>query len=196
MAPATHVAEPHVGADGSSAEPRTIWIPSPNFGVGSDAIRHVRWIVVHTTEDPVDKVIARLTDPATRVSVHYLVTRDRRIIQFVKDRDVAYGTGNLAYNRASISIEFERYGSLAVTESQFHTAKPLIASLVKTYGIQRRCLASPRAVAPVDPLSDSGIIGHGNVPDPKNPTAGGGANHHTDPLNWDWRAFETIVFDR
>jgi N-acetyl-anhydromuramyl-L-alanine amidase AmpD len=180
---------PHIDA---AEYPGATWIPAPstNFAPAARTREDVRWIVIHTTEDKADVAIRRLTDPARRVSVHYLVRRDGSVVQFVRNEDVAYHAGNLAYNRASISIEHERYDGAEITPAQLRASRDLVRWLFRRYAIQPRIVVG---LAPADPSAGSGLIGHDQVPDLRHSPRGGGENHHTDPVHWDWAAYRAAL---
>ena len=107
----------------------------------------------------------------------------------VKDKDVSYAAGNLSYNNASINIEHERYGANNWTEAQFVASVNLVKWLAQRYNFT---IVFPSGIQPANPASGTGIIGHNQVPDPNNPTLGGGASHHTDPVNWDWAHYQAL----
>jgi hypothetical protein len=171
--------------------PGATWIPaaSPNYEVANRTTTDVRWIVIHTTEGTTASAVQRFQDPTQIVSAHYIVSRDGSVIQMVRDKDIAYTAGNLPYNNASINIEHERYGDNNCTEVQLIASVNLVKWLSLHYGFS---VAFPLGIQPADPASGTGIIGHNQVPDPFNPTLGGGASHHTDPINWDWIHYQAL----
>jgi N-acetyl-anhydromuramyl-L-alanine amidase AmpD len=175
--------------------PGALWRPAAasNYAVGHRNPGDIRWIVIHTTEDTAAKALARFTDPAVKVSTHFIITRAGVVLQTVRASDIAYAAGNMAYNKASISIEFERYGELRINDAQLIAARGLLHWLLQHFPVAPECMADPTFVAPGDPAQGSGIIGHVNVPDLAHSSVGGGENHHTDPVNWDWDRFERIL---
>lgn len=180
-------------ASSTAAEyPGAAWIPAPrsNYAAAARQRGDVRWIVIHTSEDPAAKAIRRLTDAKAKVSAHYLVARDGRVTQLVRNEDVAYGVGNLAYNKACISIEHERYDGAEVTDLQLRVSCDLVRWLAARFAIAPRVY---QGLAPRDPMADSGIIGHSQVPDLHYSAIGGGENHHTDPVNWNWAEYKRLL---
>ncbi|MEJ0091441.1 MAG: Calx-beta domain-containing protein [Limisphaerales bacterium] len=180
---------------GSSDYVGATWIPAAdaNQGVANRSFSDVRWIVIHTTEGTTASAIARFQNPAEQASAHYIVSRDGSIIQMVHNKNVSYGCGNLAYNNKCINIEHERYGTSDCTEIQYQASANLVKWLMTQFNVSLAFPSIPSGVAPADPTSGSGIIGHIQVPDPSNPILGGGASHHTDPVNWDWPHYETLI---
>lgn len=172
--------------------PGAAWVPTPrsNYAPAARQRADVRWIVIHTSEDPAAKAIRRLTDPEAKVSAHYLIARDGRVTQLVRNEDVAYGVGNLAYNKACISIEHERYDGAEVTDVELQASRDLVRWLVARYAITPRIY---EGLAPRDPMAGSGVIGHSQVPDLHYSAVGGGENHHTDPVNWNWAEYKTLL---
>ena len=183
---------PATAPAGAAEYPGATWQPAPtaNYGAANRAPADVRWIVIHTTEGTTASAVQRFTNPAELASAHYLVSRDGSIIQFVQNKDVAYAAGNLAYNNRSINIEHERYGTNNWTEAQFAASTNLVKWLLQRYNV---VLTFPTGIAPANPASGSGIIGHVQVPDPNDPNKPGGANGRTDPVNWDWARYRELL---
>ena len=123
------------------------------------------------------------------MSAHYLVKRDGTVLQLVRDDDIAYHAGNWDYNQESIGIEHERYSGGELTTAQYQASAQLVQWLTGQYAAD---VVFPAGIAPPSPTSGLGIIGHVQVPDPNNPSLGGGANHHTDPTNWDWNYYKSL----
>lgn len=176
--------------------PGSVYYPA---GSGDYATGHaghtVGWIVIHTTESTASSTINEFTTPNLQVSANYMVERGGVIDQFVADGNTAYHAGNLAYNESSIGIEHERYTTNGVafnaTEQEYEASATLVRWLASYYGMPLTHLAA--SVAPADPSTGTGVIGHYQVPDPSNPSLGGGASHHTDPVNWDWTHYMSLI---
>ncbi len=170
--------------------PDAIWTPA-GAGNYSTTPSDPRWIVIHTTESTAQSTINEFTTPNIQVSANYLVTFSGTIYQFVSDSDTAYHAGNFQYNVHSIGIEHERYSTNNATEAEYEASAKLVRFLAAQYNIPLTHLAA--AVAPANPTDGTGIIGHYQVPDPNNPSLGGGASHHTDPVNWLWDHYMSLV---
>jgi spore germination protein YaaH/N-acetyl-anhydromuramyl-L-alanine amidase AmpD len=151
----------------------------------------VRWVVIHVTEGSAQSAINWFLDPRARVSAHYIVSLGGAVYQMVREGDIAWHAGNRLYNSLSVGIEHEGFVKAKMfTEHQYRASARLLAYLAYKYGIP---LTRPTGVAPAD-ASGGGVIGHDQVPDPNNPSIGGGASHHTDPgPNWDWSTYMDLA---
>ncbi len=141
----------------------------------------ITYIVIHTTEGSTASAIRRFQKPSERVSAHYIVSGDGRITQMVRERDIAWHSGNPEYNRHSIGIEHEAVSSqpATLTDAMYRSSAALTRHLCLKYEI---------------PMDRDHIIGHNEVPDPKNPDRLGGIDRHTDPgPHWDWTYFMHLV---
>ncbi len=146
----------------------------------------INWIIIHVAQGSFQSTVAWFKNPKSRVSAHFVVSKDgSKIVQMVRIKDVAWHAGNLQYNRHSIGIEIEGYVNETIwPDSLYDKLSKLLVWLADQYNISLKHI---EGIAPPDPLKDSGIIGHSQVPDPNNPSLGGGRSHHTDPgplFNW------------
>jgi N-acetylmuramoyl-L-alanine amidase len=135
---------------------------SPNFDERSLPISMV---VVHYTEmKPVGAALDRLTDPAAKVSAHYLITEEGGVIRLVPEDKRAWHAGTSFWrgipdvNSASIGIELDHpghgLGYRGFAEAQIDALIPLLARIVKQYDIPRANVVGHSDVAPmrkVDP---------------------------------------------
>jgi murein DD-endopeptidase MepM/ murein hydrolase activator NlpD len=174
--------------------PNASWMPAApaNITVTNRTSSDVRWIIIHTTEGTTASAIQRFQNPAEQASAHYIISRDGSIIQLVHNKDISFGAGNYSYNEKCINIEHERYDTSNVTPAEYAASAALVKWLASRYNVQVVFPGAPNGIAPTDPANGTGIIGHRQVPDPSNPTIGGGLNHHTDPVNWDWNYYESL----
>jgi N-acetylmuramoyl-L-alanine amidase len=111
--------------------------PSPNFSE-----RRPNFVILHhTTNDSAERALATLTNPARRVSAHYLVGRDGRIYYLVDELARAwhagesYWGGNRDLNSASIGIELDNNGAEPYPEPQIEALFALLADLRARYRI-------------------------------------------------------------
>ncbi len=121
--------------------------------------------VLHYTEmKPVDAAIERLTDPEAKVSAHYLISEEGRVIRLVPEHARAWHAGASFWrgipdvNSASIGIELDHPGHAlgyrGFADSQIDALIPLLARIVKQYDIPRANVVGHSCVAPmrkVDP---------------------------------------------
>jgi N-acetyl-anhydromuramyl-L-alanine amidase AmpD len=153
-----------------------IWLPSSNFDAGRSGASIDR-IILHTTEGSFDSAVSWLRGAAANSSnrdssSHYVVSADgRRIVQLVREADTAWAVGNLAFNRRGINIEQEGYagapsGSGEFSDALYAATGALVGRVARRHGI---------------PLDRQHVIGHMDVPDPRDPALRGGIDHHDDP---------------
>lgn len=184
------------GTSSTAEFPGAIWRPAAatNFETANRTADDIRWIVLHTTEGTSASAIQTFQTVTTPngTSAHYLISRDGTVTQLVHEKDISYAAGNYFYNRQCINIEHERYGTFDWTEAQFAASVRLVQWLSQRYHVQIVFPGIPQGIAPADPTAGTGIIGHIQVPDPQNASLGGGANHHTDPVNWDWSHYAAL----
>ena len=131
-------------------------ISSPNF----DERRPGYVILHHTSTDTMARAIRILTDPATRVSAHYLIGRDGRQVQLVDERSRAWHAGdsrwggNADINSSSIGIELDNSGFEPFPEPQIRALLALLSELRERYRIPAANYLGHGDVAPgrkVDP---------------------------------------------
>ncbi|WP_052852710.1 N-acetylmuramoyl-L-alanine amidase [Streptomyces avicenniae] len=155
--------------------PWSEWVPaaSSNYTVANRPRTYpVEYVVVHVTQETFADTLGIFTNPAARVSAHYVVASDDgRVAQCVEEKNVAWHAGNWSYNTRSIGIEHEGWVDEPrwFTDEMYAGSARLTAFLCDYYRI---------------PISRSRIIGHNEVP---------GATH-TDPGPlWDWDRYLDLV---
>lgn len=166
---------------------------SGNYASASRTAGDIRWVIIHTIEGPYQAGINVFNDPGSNASAHYVVGNETgKITQMVDDSDIAYTAGNYDYNTAGMNFEHSGYATESHPDSLYQNSADIVSWVCEEYGIPK---AHPSGVAPADPSTDTGgIIGHEQVPDPNNPSVGGGASHHTDPgQGWDWDYFMSLL---
>jgi N-acetylmuramoyl-L-alanine amidase len=120
--------------------PLAQWVPSPNFEP-----RKPQLIIIHHTN--MESAAAALhtlqtSNPAGRVSAHYLIGRDGTIMQLVADNERAWHAGNSRWvgrtdlNSASIGIELDNDGYSPFPAEQISALKNLLSDLVARLGIE------------------------------------------------------------
>lgn len=123
-------------------------------------------IVLHTMEGHLRPTLMEFACPGTGVSAHYCVGEDGTVVHCVPEDRSANHAGNAEYNHRSIGIELEGFAADARPEKQLSSLTVLVAELCLAHGI---------------PADAAHIIGHRDVPDPRDPSKHGGIHHHTDP---------------
>lgn len=133
-----------------------LWQPSPNFDQ-----RRPNYVILHqTTSDSAAKALATLTDPARKVSAHYLIGRGGEVMQLVDEAARAWHAGESRWggstdlNSASIGIELDNTGDEAFAEPQIAALLTLLDDLRTRYRIPAANVLAHGDVAPtrkVDP---------------------------------------------
>jgi N-acetylmuramoyl-L-alanine amidase len=133
---------------------------SPNFDIRA---LPVSMVVLHYTEmKPVGAAIERLTDPAAKVSAHYLISEEGEVIRLVPEDKRAWHAGASFWrgipdvNSASIGIELDHPGHApgnggyrGFAEAQIDALIPLLARIVRQYDIPRANVVGHSDVAPM-----------------------------------------------
>lgn len=119
------------------------WVGTPNFWEGRKGRRPIA-IVDHITAGNYPGCLTWMQNPKAQASANYLVTRDGRILQLVKDEDSAWANGFVKNpdwplydgtnpNRYTLSIEHEGTGSGDLTEEQYQATLWLHRHLCKKW---------------------------------------------------------------
>jgi N-acetylmuramoyl-L-alanine amidase len=130
--------------------------PSPNFDARESGISMV--VLHYTGMRDAESAIARLCDPEARVSSHYLIAEDGRILRLVAEENRAWHAG-LSYwrgvqgvNDCSVGIEIvnpgHEYGYRPFTEPQMEALLPLLAGIVERHGVAPANVVGHSDVAP------------------------------------------------
>lgn len=130
--------------------------PSPNC----DARRApVREIVLHYTGMPTaEAALARLTDPAAKVSAHFVIDEDGTLYRLVPPEKrawhagVSFWRGRGDINSSSVGIELvnpgHEWGYRPFPEAQMARCVALVAALVDRFGVAPRDVIGHSDVAP------------------------------------------------
>jgi N-acetylmuramoyl-L-alanine amidase len=130
--------------------------PSPNC---DDRTAPVSMLVLHYTGmQDADTAVARLCDPDAKVSCHYLVHEDGRILRMVPEEKRAwhagqsYWRGTSGINDVSIGIEIvnpgHEFGYRAFPEEQIDALIPLVADIKERHAITRGNIVGHSDIAP------------------------------------------------
>lgn len=133
-----------------------LWQPSPNFDQ-----RRPNFVILHqTSNDSAARALATLTDPARRVSAHYLIARDGTLMQLVDEAARAWHAGDswwggtTDFNSASLGIELDNSGDEAFAEAQIVALLALLDELRTRHRIPAANVLAHGDIAParkVDP---------------------------------------------
>lgn len=129
---------------------------SPNF---DERAAPVTMIVLHYTGmESAAAAVARLRDPDAKVSSHYVVDEDGRILRLVDEDKRAWHAGRSHWrgiddvNSASIGIEIvnpgHEFGYRDFPDGQVEALIPLVAAIKERHGITRGNIVGHSDVAP------------------------------------------------
>lgn len=128
-------------------------------------------VVIHVTQGGYASAVKVFRDPGHGAAAHYIVRKDGRVTQLVRELDVAFHAGNREYNERSVGIEHEGFveDASSFTDEMYAASARLTAAICERYGI---------------PVDREHIIGHVEVP----------GTDHTDPGRfWDWDRYIRLV---
>jgi N-acetyl-anhydromuramyl-L-alanine amidase AmpD len=191
-------------ARATSDYPLAKWQTSPNYTpYDRPAGRPIQYIVIHDMEGYYQDSINLLCNPTREASCQYCIrSSDGDITQIVLDQDESWHCGNGDINRRSIGIEHEGFATqytpggtyYPYTDVMYQKSADLVRYLCDKYNIptdHNDTLLPGGKLTGGDP---GHIFGHAQVPDPNNPTLGGGVSHHWDPgPSWDWDRYMQMV---
>ena len=120
-----------------------------NFTRSDRGPKNVDIIVVHVAQGSYSATIGWFDTGRSNVSAHYVVSREGRVAQCVRNDDIAWHAGDWHYNRRSFGIEHAGYADEPKTARQYRSSARLAAYLSKRFGI---------------PVDRQHIIGHRDVP--------------------------------
>jgi hypothetical protein len=128
-------------------------------------------VIIHVTQGGYRSAVKAFQDPEHAAAAHYIVRKDGRVTQMVRELDVAFHAGNREYNERSVGIEHEGFVEYAstFTDAMYEASARLAAAICGRYGI---------------PVDREHIIGHAQVP----------GTDHTDPgPYWNWGRYVGLV---
>ncbi|MFD8416625.1 MULTISPECIES: N-acetylmuramoyl-L-alanine amidase [unclassified Streptomyces] len=131
----------------------------------------IDYVVIHLTTDHLPIMLATFQDPRERVSAHYVVSAaGTRIVQCVRERDVAWHSGNVWFNHRSIGIEHEGWIDQPMySDKMYEASAVLTATICAKYDV---------------PVDRDHIVGHVEVPL---------ATHEDPGPVWNWDKYMKLV---
>lgn len=109
-----------------------------NFDSGRGGSR-VQRVVIHIAEGTLLGTAAWFANPTARVSAHYTVGVDGRVLQHVGEADTAWHAGDSVVNRESIGIEHEgrhpAEGDWVPGRIQLEASARLVAEICRRHGL-------------------------------------------------------------
>ncbi|MFJ2813912.1 N-acetylmuramoyl-L-alanine amidase [Streptomyces sp. NPDC087294] len=128
-------------------------------------------VIVHVTQGSYASAVQVFQDPSHQAAAHYVVAKDGRVTQLVRELDVAFHAGNRSFNERSVGIEHEGFVDHPedFTDAMYEASARLTAGICARYGI---------------PVDREHVMGHVEVP----------GTDHTDPgSGWDWDRYLKLV---
>ena len=125
-------------------------VASPNF----DERRPNLVVIHHTSNDTMAEALHTLTSAERKVSAHYLIGRDGKIVQLVDERARAWHAGKSWWggdsdiNSASIGIELDNNGHEPFADLQIEALLALLADIRQRYNISAANFIGHADVAP------------------------------------------------
>ena len=133
---------------------------SPIYGKKKRILNSVKFIVFHYTGMQSEREsIKKLCDPSSKVSSHYLINRNGKIIRMVQDAYVAWHAGKSCWrkhknlNKNSIGIELvnkgHQFGYTSFKKKQISSLITLCKKLIKRYRINKKNVVGHSDIAPL-----------------------------------------------
>ena len=123
-------------------------------------IKDIKFVIIHYTgmQSEIES-IKRLKNPKSKVSCHYLINREGKIIQMVKDKNIAWHAGKSKWkkfkdlNNFSIGIELvnrgHKFGYQNYSKNQINSLLKLCKKLKKKYSIKKENFLGHSDIAPL-----------------------------------------------
>lgn len=122
--------------------PPTAGVAIERYASANFDARKPNFVIIHHTSDAdIDSALRTLTEAASRVSSHYLIGRDGRVLQLVDEQQRAWHAGVSSWgsltdlNSASIGIELDNDGETPFAVPQIDALIELLRDLTQRYGI-------------------------------------------------------------
>jgi hypothetical protein len=151
LSPQQDVEVPQIYTAGARADYRRArWHgASNNYTNANRGAKDIDRIVIHVAQGSYSGTISWFNKSHSNVSAHYVVSREGKVAQCVRNENIAWHAGHWSYNKRSIGIEHAGYASKPRTARQYRSSARLAAYLSKRFGI---------------PIDRRHIIGHRQVP--------------------------------
>ena len=139
---------------------KTILNLSPNYSKKNRLKRDIKFVIIHYTgmQSEIES-IKRLKNPKFKVSCHYLINRKGKIVQMVKDKNIAWHAGKSMWkqfknlNKNSIGIELvnkgHQVGYQNFSSNQVKSLIKLCKNLKKKYSIKKEDFLGHSDIAPL-----------------------------------------------
>ena len=133
---------------------------SPNFNTPKRQKKNIKYIIIHYTGMKNElSALNRLTDYKSKVSAHYFIKKNGKIINLVPDLYEAWHAGKSNWkniqslNRYSIGVEIQNSGHQNLYEKysnkQMNSVKKLLRFLTKRYRVNCKNILGHSDIAPI-----------------------------------------------
>ncbi len=132
---------------------------SPNFNILKRSKNSIKFIIIHYTGMIKESsALNRLCDPKTKVSSHYFIKKNGKVLKLVPDLYISWHAGKSKWknftslNKKSIGIEIQNSGHNFFYENfspkQINSIKKLVKYLIKLYKIDFRNVLGHSDISP------------------------------------------------
>ena len=133
---------------------------SPNFSRKKRSIKAIKVIVIHYTGMQSEREsVTRLCSPDSKVSSHFVISRNGKVYRLVHDNKIAWHAGKSCWgkyknlNKNSIGIELvnkgHQFGYTSFKKIQLLRLTKICKSLIKKYKIKKRNVVGHSDIAPL-----------------------------------------------
>ena len=136
------------------------WVGTVNFN-----LRKPNFIIIHhTAQDSIQQTLKTFTLQETKVSAHYVIARDGKVIHMLNDYLRAWHAGNGSWgkdtdmNSGSLGIELDNNGSEPFSDIQINSLLALLTKLKKDYNIPTQNIIGHADIAPTRKKDPSALF--------------------------------------
>ena len=133
---------------------------SPNFDKKKRLLKEIKFIVIHYTGMQSEREsLARLCNPKSKVSSHFLINKNGKIYRLVKDNKIAWHAGKSSWgkyknlNKNSIGIELvnegHKFGYKNYKKKQLLSLIKVSKKIIKKYKINKKYIVGHSDIAPL-----------------------------------------------
>ena len=136
------------------------YLYSPNFDKKNRSNKSIKLIIIHYTGMQSEREsMLRLSNPKSKVSIHFVISRNGKIYRMIQDNQIAWHAGKSCWgkyknlNKNSIGIELvnngHQFGYTSFKKKQLLSLIKICKNLIKKYKIKRRNIIGHSDIAPL-----------------------------------------------
>jgi N-acetyl-anhydromuramyl-L-alanine amidase AmpD len=176
-------------AKGDGDTPGIKFVPAADTSQQKGRPGKINYVVIHDIEGSGSSAVNTFQTPnSEQSSAHYVIDKNGKAVQMVREADIANHAFHSVLNAYAIGIEHS--GHMAAneyTQAEYDASAALVAQIVKRYGI---------------PIDRQHIVGHYQVPKTddvvdacgeKATNCGGQAGHADPGAHWDWNSYLALI---